>query len=150
MKERRRKNWFKKRDGVFEFIYIHREREREQFSLLRVILKGETFYFWTRLFFAPVFFFFVFFFFFFTVLVCLLLVHPCSSHVTRTGGILCLYWPRLERLERSGPLSPPEKTIKREPRRRRRRRRSWLKEQLQTRTQLNSQSTHSEDVVRRR
>ena len=112
MKERRRKNWFKKRDGVFEFIYIHREREREQFSLLRVILKGEPFISELASFLRLFFFFFVFFFFFFTVLVCLLLVHPCSSHVTRTGGILCLYWPRLERLERSGPLSPPEKTIK--------------------------------------
>lgn len=27
----------------------------------------------------------------------LLSVRPCSSHVTRTSGILCLYWPRLER-----------------------------------------------------
>lgn len=117
--------------------------------ILLVELYGDPL-FLTCLFFAPVFFSFSFLYHFSTTSVCLWLVHPCSSHVTRTGGILCLYWPRLE--TRKDPVlfflfsfwennkkRGPEKKLKGK----KKKKTSWLKEQLQTRGPTEQQSTHT-------
>lgn len=101
------------------------------------------FYFLFASFFLRLFFSFLFF----TILVLLCVfgwVHPCSSHVTRTGGILCLYWPRLE--TRKDPVLfflfsfwENNKKKREDPKKKKKKlkgkkKTSWLKEQLQTRT----------------